>query len=264
MHVVIVQDPAEVARTAADQVCSVVRDRAEAGGAAVLGLATGSFPGGAYEELAGRVADGSLDTSGVGAFALGEYAGLPADHPASYRTFIDERVTRPLGLAPERVYVPDGSADDLDAACADFERRIAEAGGIDLQLLSIGSNGRLGLNEPLSAFDSRTRVKTLSPRTRIEKSGEFDSIEEVPTHCITQGLGTIREAKRLLLVAQGAEKAEAVARLVEGPVTSIFPATVLQFHPAVTVIVDRAAASRLELRDYYEHILKHRPPTPSR
>ncbi|WP_449278273.1 glucosamine-6-phosphate deaminase [Leucobacter sp. GX24907] len=262
MHVVIVQDPAEVARTAADLMASVIRERAAEGIPAVLGLATGSTPEGTYAELARRVEDGSLDTAGVQAFALDEYAGLSADHPASYRAFVEQRVTKPLRLDPARVHVPDGTAEDLDAACADYERLIAEVDGVDLQLLGIGGNGHLGFNEPASAFDSRTRVKTLAPRTRIDNSRHFDSLEEVPTHCITQGLGTIRDAKRLLLVAQGLEKADAVARMVEGPVTSICPATVLQFHPAVTVIVDRAAASRLELRDYYEHILLHQRPAP--
>lgn len=253
MHVVIVDGPQEIGRIAGARIAEVIR----ADPRAVLGIATGSSPLGAYAELARLTRAGELDPRGVTAFALDEYVGLPAEHPQSYRTAIRTAVTEPLGLDPARVHVPDGTADDLAAACAEFERRIVEAGGIEMQLLGIGGNGHVGFNEPGSSLASRTRVKTLSQRTRRDNSRFFDSLGDVPLHSVTQGIGTILDARRLLLVAQGEAKSEAVAQLVEGAISSRWPATALQLHPHVTVLVDRAAARRLELIEDYEHVIQH-------
>ncbi|EFP03985.1 hypothetical protein CRE_08633 [Caenorhabditis remanei] len=200
MQVIIVETPEEVGRVAGERIAAVIRRSAFA----VLGVATGSSPLGAYAEVARQVSEGSLDTAGVTAFALDEYVGLPQEHPESYHSVIHRTVTEPLRLDPARVHVPDGTASDLEAACADYERRIREAGGVDLQLLGLGANGHIGFNEPTSSFGSRTRPKTLAPKTRQDNARFFDSADQVPVHCLTQGLGTILDARELLLVAQGA------------------------------------------------------------
>ncbi|PIJ06678.1 glucosamine-6-phosphate deaminase [Leucobacter sp. OLJS4] len=255
MQVIIVETPEEVGRVAGERIAAAIRRSAFA----VLGVATGSSPLGAYAEVARQVSEGSLDTAGVTAFALDEYVGLPQEHPESYHSVIHRTVTEPLRLDPARVHVPDGTASDLEAACADYERRIREAGGVDLQLLGLGANGHIGFNEPTSSFGSRTRPKTLAPKTRQDNARFFDSADQVPVHCLTQGLGTILDARELLLVAQGAGKADAVAEMIEGPLSSRCPASALQLHPEATVIIDRAAAAKLELTEYYEHVLKHLP-----
>jgi len=255
MQVVIVPTPEEVGRVAAAAIAKVVAERPDA----VLGVATGSSPLAIYRELARRVAEGSLDFSAARAFALDEYVGLPLDHPESYHSVIRREVTERLGMKPALVHVPDGSAGDLGRACADYERMIHEAGGVDIQILGIGTNGHIGFNEPTSSFASRTRIKTLAPRTRADNARFFDDPEQVPTHCLTQGLATILDARRLVLVAQGEAKADAVARMVEGPVSSMCPGSALQLHPHATVVVDEAAAARLELADYYRYTYAHLP-----
>ncbi|MGY1826863.1 glucosamine-6-phosphate deaminase [Blastococcus sp. SYSU DS0541] len=255
MEVVILPGPDEVARVAARRVAEAVRRRRDA----VVGLATGSSPLGTYAELARQVAAGELDVSGVRGFALDEYVGLPPAHPQSYASVIRRTVVEPLGLDPARVRVPDGCAADLDAEAAGYEQEIRAAGGIDVQLLGIGANGHIGFNEPTSSLTSRTRVKALAPRTRADNARFFASPEEVPVHCLTQGLGTILEARELVLVAQGEAKAEAVAAAVEGPLSSMCPASVLQLHRRAGVYLDEAAASRLRLADHYRHTYAHRP-----
>lgn len=259
MRVIIVQSAAEVATRAAQRIAAVVRERCSAGRAAVLGVATGSSPLGTYEALAGLVAAGELDLAGVTAFALDEYVGLDHEHPQSYHSVIRRTVTEPLGLDPAEVHVPDGLADDLGEACAAYERAIAEAGGVDLQLLGIGGNGHIGFNEPTSSLASRTRLKTLARQTRYDNARFFESDERVPRHCVTQGIGTILEARDLLLVAQGRAKADAVAQMIEGPVSSMCPASALQLHPRATVVIDHEAASKLALADYYDYIERHQP-----
>ena len=149
--------------------------------------------------------------------------------------------------------MPDGRAEDLEFVAAKYDADIGAAGGVDIQILGIGTNGHIGFNEPTSSFASRTRIKTLAPRTRQDNQRFFNSLDEVPVHCITQGLGTILEARELLLVAQGEKKADAIAAAVEGPLTSFVPGSALQLHPHATVILDKAAASRLQLTDYYRH-----------
>jgi glucosamine-6-phosphate deaminase len=255
VEVIVQPTPDDVARVAADVVAGVVARRP----AAVIGLATGSSPVGVYAELARRVAAGELDASGVTAFALDEYVGLPPGHPQAYAAVVARDVTGPLRLDPARVHVPDGRAADLEAAAEEYERAIAAAGGIDVQLLGIGTNGHVGFNEPTSSFGSRTRIKTLTARTRADNARFFGSPDEVPRHCLTQGLGTILAARRLLLVAQGEGKAEAVAAAVEGPLTSMCPASALQLHPRATVVVDEAAAARLTLLDHYREVHAAKP-----
>jgi glucosamine-6-phosphate deaminase len=255
MQVVIVPTPAEVGRLAAAKIGHLVRGRPDT----VLGLATGSSPLAIYAELARQVAEEGLDCSQVRAFALDEYVGLPPEHPESYRSVLTRDVVKPLGMDPSNVHVPDGAAADVAAACEAYEARIAETGPVALQILGIGANGHIGFNEPTSSFASRTRIKTLAPQTRADNARFFDSPEQVPTHCLTQGLGTILDATTLVLVAQGETKADAVAKMVEGPVSSMCPGSALQLHRDANVIVDEAAASRLTLADYYRYTFANRP-----
>lgn len=256
MEVVICDDAHEVGRIAAAQIADVVEDR---GRSVVLGVATGSSPMTTYAALRELVDAGRLDLSHAQAFALDEYVGLPAGHPQSYRTFIRRNVVEPLRMDPHRVHVPDGTASDLEQACIDYELAIAAAGGVDVQILGVGSNGHIGFNEPSSSLSSRTRVKTLTQRTREDNKRFFASLDEVPTHCLTQGLGTILDARSVVLVASGANKADAVAAIVEGPVTARRPGSVLQFHRFATIVVDEAAASKLELADYYRQVWNAKP-----
>jgi glucosamine-6-phosphate deaminase len=255
VEVVLLPDAEAVGRLAAARIAAVVRRRPDA----VLGLATGSSPTGIYAELARLVDAGELDLSGVRCFALDEYVGLPAEHPQSYGSVLRRSVVEPLRLDPGQVRVPDGCAADLDAAAAEYEEAIAAAGGVDVQILGIGANGHVGFNEPTSSFASRTRIKTLAPRTRADNARFFASPDEVPTHCLTQGLGTILDARELVLVAQGTAKAEAVAAAVEGPLSSMCPASALQLHPRAGVLVDEAAGARLRLADYYRHTYALKP-----
>src|SRR5262249_38303139 len=164
----------------------------------------------------------------------------------------------PLGLNPDAVSVPDGLAASLPRACEEYELAIARAGGVDVQILGIGSDGHIGFNEPSSSLASRTRIKTLTEQTRRDNARFFESIADGPRHCVTQGLGTILDAKHLLLLASGLAKADAVAAAVEGPVSAMCPASVMQLHRHATVIVDEDAASRLTLTDYYRSTYDHK------
>ena len=172
-------------------------------------------------------------------------SGSTETDPASYHSFVRREIAAPLGIPVEQLLVPDGNASDPHAACLDFEDGVRRWGGVDVQLLGIGRNGHLGFNEPGSPFGSRTRVARLSETTRADNARYFPRPEDVPTHCLTQGLGTILEASRLVLVASGSHKASAVAAAIEGPVTEDCPASVLQRHEQATVIVDLAAAAGL-------------------
>lgn len=252
-EVVIVHTPEDAGALVADEIVRLVRARPDA----VLGLATGSTPLPVYDALRARI-DG-VDVSRVRGFALDEYVGIDPAHPQSYRSVITNEVVEPLGLDPDLIRTPDGALETIQHAGDDYERAIAEAGGIDLQILGIGTSGHIGFNEPGSSFASRTRVKTLIEQTRRDNARFFDSIDDVPMHCITQGLGTILDARHLFLLAFGESKAAAVAGAVEGPVTASLPGSAIQLHPHVTVVVDDAAASRLQHADYYRYALAHKP-----
>lgn len=247
MEVIICSDAEAVAAVAAERIVTALGRRPDP----VLGVATGSSPLRIYANLAARVEAGELDMSTVQAFALDEYVGIPVDAPQSYAETIRTTVTVPCRMNPELVHVPDGRAADLFAACQRYEDAIAAAGGIDVQILGIGANGHIGFNEPTSSFASRTRTKTLTRRTKEDNKRFFGPGEPVPEHCVTQGLGTIMDAHSLLLVATGESKADAIAAAVEGPVTSMCPASILQFHRFATVVVDEEAAAKLTLKEYY-------------
>jgi glucosamine-6-phosphate deaminase len=256
VEVVIQSDADAVAAFVANTIERLVSTKPDA----VLGLATGSSPLGVYAELVRRHGTGTLSFARATAFLLDEYIGLPSGHPESYRTFITRNFTGQIDIDPSNVHVPDGAAADLDAACADYEARIHSAGGVDLQLLGIGGDGHLGFNEPTSSLASRTRVKTLTEQTRRDNHRFFGDLEEVPRHVVTQGIGTILDARHLVLIAIGAGKAEPIARAVEGPVASMCPASAIQLHPHATVVVDEAAAARLTLVDYYRATFANKPP----
>ena len=228
--------------------------------AAVLGLATGSSPLGIYDELVRRHGDGRVSFAHARGFLLDEYVGLPADHPERYRNVIEQEIASRVDFAPGAVQGPDGLADDIAAACAQYEAAIAEAGGVDLQILGIGTDGHVGFNEPGSSLASRTRIKTLTDQTRADNARFFDGdIDAVPRHCLTQGLATIMSARHIVLIAIGRAKAEAIHHLVEGSVSAMWPATILQHHPHVSVLIDPAAAGRLQLADYFRSTYAAKP-----
>jgi glucosamine-6-phosphate deaminase len=252
-EIVIVADAGAAGAVVAEEIARLVRANPDA----VLGLATGSTPVPVYEALPARLA--GVDLSGVRGFALDEYVGLDPAHPESYRSVITREVVEPLGLDPSRVAVPNGSLDGIDHAGDDYERALVEAGGVDLQILGIGTDGHIGFNEPGSSFASLTRVKTLTRQTREDNARFFDRIDDVPRHCITQGLGTILRARHLMLLAFGTHKAAAVAGAVEGPVTASLPASAIQLHPHTTVVLDEAAASALRFGEYYRYAFANKP-----
>ncbi|MBU4465752.1 MAG: glucosamine-6-phosphate deaminase [Actinobacteria bacterium] len=252
-EIVIVESAADAGGLVADEIVRLVRTRPDA----VLGLATGSTPLPVYDALRSRLS--GVDVSRVRGFALDEYVGIDPRHLESYRNVIFREVVEPLGLDPARVRVPDGSLEGIAHAGDDYEAALADAGGVDLQILGIGTDGHIGFNEPGSSFASLTRVKTLTAQTRADNARFFDHPDDVPMHCITQGLGTILRAKHLVLLAFGAAKAEAVAGAVEGPVTASLPGSAIQLHPHVTVVADEAAASQLRFADYYRYTWAHKP-----
>ncbi len=227
----------------------------------VLGLATGSSPLTAYRELARRHRDEGLSFTGVRAFLLDEYVGLPPDHPESYSQVIRREFVDHVDLDPAHVHVPDGAADDVLAEARRYDEAIAAAGPVTVQILGIGVNGHLGFNEPGSSLASRTRIKTLTAETRRDNARFFGGVEDkVPHHVITQGLATIGQAEHLVLTASGGHKAAAIAAAVEGPVSSSCPASVFQLHPHVTVVVDEKAAADLQRADYYRYVATHKLP----
>ena len=233
-EVLVFDSAATAGALVADHIVAALR----VNGGFTLGVATGSTPLPVYEALSARAAQG-VDFSSMFAFALDEYVGLPEGHPQSYRSVIEQAVTVPLGLKPERVHVPDGSLENIETAGDRYEEALIAHGGVDLQLLGIGTTGHIGFNEPGSSFGSLTRVKTLTERTRADNARFFASPEDVPIHCVTQGLGTILRARHLVLLAFGEGKAAAIAAAVEGPITASLPGSALQFHPHVTVLLDR-------------------------
>lgn len=226
---------------------------------AVLGLATGSTPLAVYGALARIIAEEGIDVTRVRGFALDEYVGLPPGHPESYRAVITREVVGPLGLTPELVVVPGDGASSIQAAGHEYDAAIAAAGGVDVQILGIGRTGHIGFNEPGSSLASRTRIKTLTAATRADNARFFDSPDDVPFHCITQGIGTILDARHLFLLAFGEAKAEAVAGAVEGPVSASNPASAVQVHGHTTIIVDEAAAAGLRFAEYYRSAWANKP-----
>jgi glucosamine-6-phosphate deaminase len=256
MEIIIKENGQVASEAAARVVARLVREKPNA----VIGLATGSTPLTLYTELIRLHKEDGLDFSEVITFNLDEYIGLPADHEQSYRRFMNENLFEHINIKLENTHVPDGMAKDVPATCADYELAIVEAGGIDLQVLGIGSDGHVGFNEPTSSFASRTRIKTLTQQTVADNARFFGGDEaQVPHHCITMGIGTIMEARMNLMLAFGEGKADAIAETVEGPVTSMMPASILQHHASAKVFIDEAAATKLTLADYYRWVYNGKP-----
>lgn len=250
MRVIIEEDGESVGRRAARFVAELVRRKPRC----VLGLATGITPLSTYGELIRMHREEDLDFSGVTTFNLDEYVGLGANHPQSYRYFMQENLLDKINIDPSRTHVPDGRALDFESSCRQYEQKIKDAGGIDLQILGIGRDGHIAFNEPGSSLGSRTRLKTLTGETIQDNARFFGGADKVPRLAVTMGVGTILESRRCLLLAMGEGKANAVRDTVEGPVTAQITASALQMHQEVIAIIDGTAASRLARRDYYAEV----------
>ena len=255
MEVIITSDYDAMSVKAAELISELIVRKPEA----VLGLATGSTPVGTYQELARLYQDGLVDFSQVTTFNLDEYVGLDPEHNQSYHYFMHDQFFQHVNCAPDSINIPWGTSDDHDAFCTEYEQKIVDSGGIDLQLLGIGGDGHIAFNEPGSSLGSRTRMKTLTQQTVEDNRRFFDDTEEVPSHAITMGVGTIMEARHCLMLASGEGKAETIASALEGPVTSMITASALQLHQQVTVILDEAAASQLSLHEYYDWVYQNKP-----
>jgi glucosamine-6-phosphate deaminase len=225
----------------------------------VLGLASGNTPKRLYREMARLHAEESLDFSAVTTFNLDEYLEVPENHPGSLRFFMEENLFQRVNLDRSRIHVPDGNATNIEAACDAYEFAIRKSGGIDVQILGVGVEAHIGFNEPSSSLASRTRIKTLTDRTRRENAVSFGGLSEVPHHVVTMGIGTIMEAREIFVLAFGKKKALSIAQMVEGPVSAIVPASALQFHPKTRVFIDEEAASELKRKDYYRWVFDNKP-----
>lgn len=241
MEVIVKNTYEEMSALAARMIADLIHKKPNC----VLGLATGSTPVGTYKELIRLHKQEGLDFSKVTTFNLDEYVGLSPAHDQSYRYFMNDNLFNHINVKKQNTHVPDGMAKDIPAACAAYERKIKRSGGIDIQLLGIGGNGHIAFNEPGSSLGSRTRVKTLDEQTRQDNARFFKSLQEVPRYAVTMGIGTIMEARQLILLANKENKADAIAKTVEGPITAMVPATIVQLHPKATIITDKAAASKL-------------------
>lgn len=242
MLVLVKDNYDEMSKEGARLIASLVRKEPDC----VLGFATGSTPLGMYKELIRMHMEEGLDFSKVVTFNLDEYVGLPPSHQQSYYYFMWENLFKHINVNPRHVHIPMAMAEDIDAHCQWYENKIKEVGGIDLQILGIGANGHIAFNEPGSSLGSRTRIKTLSEKTVRDNARFFENRDEVPKYALTMGVGTIMEAKQLLLMANGPAKAEAIKATVEGPIMAKYPATIVQLHRFATIIIDKDAASKLE------------------
>jgi glucosamine-6-phosphate deaminase len=254
MEIIIADNHDEMSRVAADMLERQLLRKPSS----VLGLATGSTPVGLYRELVRRHREEGLDFSKIITFNLDEYLDLAPSHPQSYRYFMDENLFKHINVDPKNIHVPYGHAEEIDAFCDWYEEEIRNAGGIDIQVLGIGADGHIAFNEPGSSLGSRTRLKTLTKQTIEDNARFFEDPEEVPRFAITMGVGTIMEAREILLLATGAKKAEIVAHALEGPVTAQVTASVLQMHRHVTVVLDAEAGSMLKRADYYRWVFEEK------
>lgn len=239
--VYVAQSPEEFAAAVAEQVKRQLQSRSDN----VLALPTGQTPVGVYAELSRRCREEEISFVDVRTFNLDEFVALPADHPASFETYMMAHLFSHIDIDLAKVRIPNGNAPNLEQECRAYERDIAAVGGLDLAIVGIGANGHIAFNEPGTPFDSRTRVIELTEGSKAAHALEFRGVEHVPPRAITMGIGTILQSRRIVLLALGADKAEIVARAIAGPVTSEVPASALQTHPNVQVMLDRAAAARL-------------------
>jgi glucosamine-6-phosphate deaminase len=255
MEVIIQPDSQQASRLAASLVNKIIREKEKP----VIGLATGHTPLPLYGLLVKMHREEGLDFSRVVTFNLDEYLGLSPEHPASFYQFMWKNLFSQVNIKPENVHLPDGLAPNIEDHCRQYEEEIKAAGGLDIQILGLGTDGHIGFNEPSSSLSSRTRIKTLTDQTRRDNAIFFGAEENVPYHAITMGIGTILEARICLLMAFGPKKARAISLAVEGPVTSMVPASALQLHPRAIVLLDKEAASELRLAGYYQWVYEHKP-----
>jgi glucosamine-6-phosphate deaminase len=241
--------------SATDLTARLIEDQIKVKAASVLGLATGRT----MEELYTNIAARDIDFSKCVTFNLDEYIGIEATDKNSYRFYMNHYLFNNINIRIENTNLPDGMADDFKEESERYERLITDSGGVDLQLLGIGRTGHIGFNEPLSALFSRTREKALTPVTFAQNGPLFDNPEDMPKRAMTMGVGTILDSKRIIMLVTGKEKAEILAKAVEGPITSMISATALQMHPACTVIVDEDAAELLQEKEYYRWIFENEP-----
>lgn len=254
MTVFICQTAEEASRQAGILISNAIRNNP----ATVLGLATGSTPLLLYAELIKTCREG-VDYSRVRTFNLDEYYGISPAHPQSYRRFMIDNLFSKLNIDLHNTYVPDGLARDVNAHCAAYEAAIKAAGGVDIQVLGIGSDGHIGFNEPASSLASRTRLVTLTQQTISDNARFFATADEVPRYALSMGVGTILEAKKCIMLCFGANKAKAVKGAIEGGISQFNPASALQMHPDTVVYLDKAAASDLQLKDYYNWAATNQP-----
>ena len=248
MKIYVTEDYQSMSRKAANLISAQVILKPDA----VLGLATGSTPVGAYEQLREWHDKGDLDFSAIRSVNLDEYKGLSGEHDQSYRYFMNHNLFDHVNIKKENTNVPSGLAEDAEAECRRYDGVIRELGGIDLQLLGIGGNGHIGFNEPCDVFEKGTHVVTLTEETRRSNARFFSSIDEVPTHALTMGIGGIMSAKKVLLLASGEAKAQALYDSCFGPVTPGVPASVLQLHNDVVIIADEAALAMIRQKTGWE------------
>ncbi len=248
MRVILLPNAEAVAQRAAQFVAKLLHTKPKC----VLGLATGGSPLGLYRELIRLHREEQLDFSQVTTFNLDEYVGLAPEHPQSYRHFMQTNLFEHLNIPREQTHLPDGLTCDIAQSCEQYEQAIRAAGGIDLQILGIGTDGHIAFNEPGSSLGGRTRVKSLAHETIRDNARFFGSEAGVPRLAITMGVGTILESRQCIIMAMGANKAEAIRDTVEGPLTSQVTASALQLHPQALCILDEPAASLLKRKAYYQ------------
>lgn len=239
---------------AAEAVADLFVDRLCKKPSLIIGLATGGTMEAVYKRLIKAYEENRISFDKAESFNLDEYVGLSADHPCSYWRYMREMLFNHVNFRPGATALPHGDADDPEAEAVSYERAIEAAGGIGLQLLGLGENGHIGFNEPTSSLSSHTRIKTLTRSTREANARFFDDPADVPHQAITMGIGTILRADEVVLLAYGSAKADAVVAMIEGPVSAVCPASALQLHRRVTVVLDEMAASKLKLRDYYKEV----------
>jgi glucosamine-6-phosphate deaminase len=255
MEVIIQPDRRQASLLGTRIIARLVREKPDA----VLGFATGKTPLMLYQFLIQMHREQGLDFGRVTAFNLDEYIGLDPSHPASFHSYMWKNLFSHIAIREERVNIPNGMAPDIPAACREFEETIKSSGGIDIQILGIGRDGHIGFNEPSSSLTSRTRIKTLTAETRKDHGEDFGGEKNVPFHVITMGLGTIMESRTCLLLAFGKAKARPIAQTIEGPITAMVPASILQLHQRAIVLLDEEAATELKKTDYYRWVYSHKP-----
>ena len=254
MEILIRNTPEAGAKLGANIVSKIIQTRDKP----VLGLATGATPLRMYKELIKMHQSNQLSFRDCTTFNLDEYKGLPPENKHSYHFYMMSNFFDHTDIDKKNVHLPNGFANDLRESCRKYEKLIHDAGGIDLQVLGIGTNGHIGFNEPTGSFASRTWVKILSKQTIKDNSTYFETPEEVPHHVVTMGIATIMESKHCLLIANGAKKADAIRKMIEGPLSASCPASILQMHPRVTIVLDEEASYLLTFKDHYKWVEKNK------